>query len=163
MPLLELAASSALMGVAGSASIDVWALALRRAFNVSSLDYRFLGRWIGHLPHGRYRHQRIQSAAPVPGERLLGWVAHYGIGVGFAAVLLLLAGENWANAPTPGPALLMGVGTVVAPWFVLQPAFGAGFAGAKTAHPWHGRLRNLGTHTVYGLGLYASALVVAWR
>ena len=45
----------------------------------------------------------------------------------------------------------------------MQPAMGAGFAGSRTPNPAATRLRNLGTHAVYGIGLYASALVLAAR
>jgi hypothetical protein len=57
----------------------------------------------------------------------------------------------------------VGLGTIVAPWFVMQPAMGAGIAGSRTPNPAATRLRNLGTHTVYGIGLYASALILATR
>jgi hypothetical protein len=43
----------------------------------------------------------------------------------------------------------------------MQPGMGAGIAGSKTPNPSATRLRNLGTHTVFGLGLYASAMVLA--
>lgn len=161
MTTIELAARALAMGVAGSAAIDLWALGLRKAFGIASLDYRFLGRWLGQIPRGRLFHQRIAASAPVRGERPLGWVAHYGIGIGFAAVLLLVARDGWASSPAPWPALGVGIGTILAPWLVMQPAFGAGIAGSKTPRPWQGRLRNLGTHTVYGLGLYGSAVVLA--
>lgn len=155
---LELLATSVLIGAGGSALIDLWSLALRRIFKVRTLDYAMLGRWIGHFPKGRFFHQRIAAAAPVRGERLLGWVAHYGIGVTFAALLLAIWGLDWAHSPTIIPPLVIGIASVAAPWLVMQPAFGAGIAGSKTPSPTAGRLRNLGTHTVYGLGLYLSAL-----
>jgi len=158
----ELLATSALIGIAGSAFIDAWSLVLRRAFHVATLDYAMLGRWIGHFPRGRFFHQRISAAEPVRGERPVGWVAHYAIGIGFAFLLLALWGSDWANSPTILPPLLVGIGSIVAPWFIMQPAFGAGIAGAKTANPLAGRLRNLGTHTVYGLGLYLSALAISF-
>lgn len=161
MTLFELATRSAIMGVAGSALIDVWALTLRKTFHVSSLDYRHLGRWIGHLRNGTILHTRIAAAPAVPGERALGWMAHYSIGVAFAALLLLLGGDEWAESPTVWLALTVGLGTVLAPWLVMQPAFGAGIAGSKSPHPWVGRLRNLGTHAVYGFGLYFSAVAIA--
>jgi hypothetical protein len=157
----ELLLRAAILGIGGSALIDLWSLVLQRGFHISTLDYRMLGRWIGHMRRGKFAHGRISAAGAVRGERALGWMAHYTIGVAFAAVLLVLAGRAWADSPTLGPALLLGIGTVAAPWLVMQPAFGAGFAGAKTARPWAGRLRNLGTHTVYGLGLYVTALAVA--
>ena len=45
----------------------------------------------------------------------------------------------------------------------MQPAMGAGIAGSRTPNPAATRLRNLGTHMVYGIGLYVSALVLAVR
>jgi hypothetical protein len=50
---------------------------------------------------------------------------------------------------------------VVAPLFVMQPAMGSGFAASKTPTPLKNCLRSLANHTVFGLGLYASALLVA--
>lgn len=54
----------------------------------------------------------------------MGWVTHYLIGVFFAALLLLMVGLEWARQPTLLPALAFGVLSVVAPFFVLQPAMG---------------------------------------
>lgn len=161
MNTLELMARGAVMGVASSALIDVWAFSLRRGFHIDSLDYRLLGRWLGNFAHCTFSHPRITSAPSIRGERALGWAAHYGIGIGFALALLAFAGDGWAAAPTIAPAMFLGVGTVAAPWLIMQPAFGAGVAGSKTPHPWQARIRNLGTHSVYGLGLYLSALGLA--
>jgi hypothetical protein len=97
----------------------------------------------------------------VRGERLIGWSAHYAIGVAFALALLVLVGPAWLASPTVGPALAAGWITIVAPWFVMQPAMGAGVAGSLTPSPAATRLRNLGTHTVYGLGLYAGAIAIS--
>ena len=151
------------MGVAAAALMDAWALVLRRAFGIPTLDYALLGRWIGHFPRGRILHERSGLSEPVRGERPLGWLAHYAIGVGFAVLLLVGWGLDWARSPSPWPALIVGLGTIVAPWFVMQPAMGAGIAGSRTPNPAATRLRNLGTHTVYGIGLYASALTLAAR
>lgn len=158
---IELLATAIVIGSIGSAFIDAWSLVLRRALHVSTLDYAMLGRWIGHFPRGQFFHKRIASASPVRGERPLGWVAHYAIGIGFALVLLVTWGNNWAESPTIIPPLLVGLASIAAPWFIMQPAFGAGIAGAKTPNPLASRLRNLGTHTVYGVGLYLGALGIS--
>ena len=153
-----------LIGVGGAALMDAWALFVRRAFNVRGLDYAMLGRWIGHLPRGRFFHEQIAAAGPVRGERPLGWVAHYSIGVAFAFLVFAIWGLDWARSPMLLPALAVGWVTIAAPWLVMQPAMGAGLAGSKTPDPVAARLRNLATHTVYGIGLYASAsaLAVLW-
>jgi DUF2938 family protein len=59
------------------------------------------------------------------------------------------------------PPLLVGIGTIVAPWFVMQPAMGAGIAGSKSPNPTATRLRNLGMHTVFGIGIYVAAATMS--
>lgn len=140
------------IGAGATLLMDAWALVLRR-FGVRSLDFALLGRWIGHWFHGRWRHARIADAAPIRGERVLGWAAHYTIGVSFAGLLVAIFGPGWTQAPSLGPALAVGLGTAVAPLFILQPALG----GATPA----ARLKSLVTHTVYGVGLYLAALASA--
>ena len=83
------------------------------------------------------------------------------LGRWIAALLLGIWGPAWLERPTLGPALIVSTGTLVAPFLVMQPAMGAGFAASKTLRPHVARLRSLVTHTVYGLGLYASALLWA--
>lgn len=161
MTTLTLVAQILAIGVFATVVMDLWALMLRRIFGVTSLDFAMVGRWLGHIPAGRFAHASIARATPVPGEKALGWFAHYAIGVGFAALLVVLAGSAWLDAPTWPTALAYGVVTVVMPFFVMQPAFGAGIAASKTPKPAQARLRSLITHTVFGLGLYAGAWVVS--
>jgi hypothetical protein len=163
--IVELAVRGALIGAGGAVLMDAWAWVARRAFHVQGLDYALLGRWIGHFPRGRFVHERIASAEPIRWERPLGWLAHYSIGIAFAFLLLALYGLDWARAPTIVPSMLIGLGTIVAPWFVMQPGMGAGIAGSRTPRPGATRLRNLVTHAVYSLGLYVTAVALAavWR
>ena len=91
----------------------------------------------------------------------MGWFAHYAIGVTFAALLLSSFGLKWARSPSLLPALLIGIVTVVSPFFILQPALGAGIASSKTPAPLLNSLKSLATHTVFGFGLYLAALATA--
>ncbi|HET9416622.1 MAG TPA: DUF2938 family protein, partial [Candidatus Limnocylindria bacterium] len=86
------------------------------------------------------------------------------IGVAFAVPLIVLWGLDWARSPTILPPMLIGLGTMLAPWLVMQPAMGAGIAASRTPNPGAARLRNVATHAVYGIGLYLSAvaLSVVW-
>ena len=163
--VLELLARTVVIGVGGAALMDAWALLARRAFGVQGLDYALLGRWIGHLPRRRFVHERIAEAEPIRAERALGWAAHYSIGVAFALPLVAMGGLDWTRSPTLWPAIAVGLVTLLAPWLVMQPAMGAGVAASRTPSAGATRLRNLATHLVYGLGLYASAVVlsVVWR
>lgn len=158
---IEVLALGVLIGVGGAALMDAWALFARRALHIQGLDYALLGRWIGYFPRGRFFHERISSADPIRGERALGWMAHYSIAIVFAFLLLAIWGLDWARSPTILPPMLIGLGTIVAPWFILQPGMGAGIAASKTPDPRAARLRNLATHTVYGIGLFVSAVALA--
>ena len=150
----------AAIGIAATAFMDLW-LVLLRALHVPTLDFALIGRWAGHLPRGRWRHERIAAAAPVRGELALGWLVHYGVGIVFAGVLVALQGRAWMEAPRLAPALAVGVLTVLAPWLVMQPAMGAGIAASRTATPGRNRLRSLANHAVFGAGMYLAAAGIA--
>jgi hypothetical protein len=153
--MLETAAlQTALLGVGATLFIDLWALFLRRAFGIRSLDYCLLGRWVLHMPTGKLVHENIGASPAKRHECAAGWTAHYSIGVVFALVFVLLAPAGWTERPTLFPALAFGVATVVVPFFTLQPSFGLGIAGSKTPKPHQVRLKSLTTHAVFGLGLY---------
>jgi hypothetical protein len=157
---LEAIGRTVAIGAGATLAMDLWAALLRR-LGIPSLDFAMLGRWIGHLPKGRIVHTSIAKASPVRGERALGWAAHYAIGISFAALLLAMFGLGWARTPTLAPALGIGLATVVSPLFVLQPALGAGIASSKTPRPFFNSAKSVVTHTVFGLGLYISAVVTA--
>lgn len=157
---LEFLLRAVLIGVGATAVMDAWALLLRQ-FGVPSLNFAFLGRWLGHLPEGHWVHASIARAPAVRGELLLGWCAHYAIGITFSALTLAAFGLAWARSPSLVPALAVGVVTVVAPLLILQPALGAGIASSKTAAPVFNTAKSLVTHTVYGVGLYLAALAAA--
>ena len=90
---------------------------------------------------------------------MIGWIAHYVVGVLFAALLLSVWGLAWVRQPTIGPALIVGIGTVVAPFLLMQPGMGAGVAASRMPRPAAARVQSLITHTIFGLGLYASGWV----
>lgn len=143
-----------LVGAGATATMDLWALVRRRLFDTPLPDYGLVGRWLGHMKDGRFRHAAIAAARPLRGERVLGWAAHYLTGIAFAALLLFVFGSAWLERPSLLPALLVGVSTVSAPFLLMQPGMGAGIAASRTKRPSAARLQSLVTHTVFGLGLY---------
>ena len=149
------------IGIGATGVMDLWGLLLRR-LGVATLNFAMVGRWAGHLFQGRIRHQAIAKAEPVRHERVWGWVIHYGIGVLFAMLLVVIAGEGWLQAPTLWPAVAIGLGTVVAPLCFMQPALGAGFFAARTPTPARNCLKSVVTHLVFGVGLFLSAALIAF-
>ncbi|UTW07229.1 DUF2938 domain-containing protein [Pseudomonas benzenivorans] len=150
-----------LVGIGATLVMDGWALARRRLFGIASLDYALVGRWLGHMRQGRFRHEAIARVPPVPGERLLGWTCHYLIGVLFAALMLTAVGPQWLCRPTPMPALTLGALSVAAPFLLLQPAFGMGLAASRMPGAWRLRRQSLLSHLLFGLGLYLAGWVGA--
>ena len=147
-------------GIGATIVTDAWAALRRRLLGVPALDYALVGRWIAHMPHGRFTHQSIARSAPRALEAPVGWAVHFLTGVAFAAGLVLWQGQAWLAAPRLLPALLFGLATVVLPFFVMQPALGAGIAASLTPNPWRSRMHSLVMHAVFGLGLYASAVLI---
>ena len=148
------------IGIGATLAMDLWNLFLKRTFGIPSLNYCLLGRWLRHMPGGTFRHASISAAPEKPLECTVGRIAHYAIGVMLALGFVVLTGD-WLARPTLVPALLYGIGTVVFPFFVMQPSFGLGFAASRTPKPTQARLKSLATHTVFGVGLYATALGVS--
>ncbi|MDZ4047690.1 MAG: DUF2938 family protein [Pseudoxanthomonas sp.] len=149
-----------LVGIGATAVLDLWLLLLGR-MGLPTLNFSFLGRWVGHGLRGRFAHAAIARATPIRRELALGWITHYAIGIGFAALLVGWQGEAWTRQPTLWPALLVGVGTVLAPLFLMQPAMGARIASSRTATPARNVIRSVVNHAVFGLGLYLAALLAA--
>jgi hypothetical protein len=147
------------IGLGATAFMDITALVRKSLAGTPLPDYALVGRWLAHMPRGRFRHSSIAAAAPIPGERLTGWTVHYLTGIAFAALLLVFFGPDWVHHPVPGPALAVGIVSVAAPFLLMQPGMGAGLASRRSPSPNAARLRSLVTHTIFGLGLYAAGWI----
>jgi Protein of unknown function (DUF2938) len=157
---MNYAASALFIGAGATLATDLWAIARQRLLGMPAPDWGLVGRWFGHMARGRFRHERIAIAKPVRGERVIGWTAHYLIGIAYAGALLAICGLAWVRQPTLAPALALGIGTVAAPFLLMQPGMGAGIAASRTPRPNFARVQSLVTHAVFGLGLYAGGLVL---
>ena len=160
MTLLHETLTVVLIGGGATLFMDIWLMFLKR-LGVQTLNFAYIGRWVGHLCRGRVAHAAIGKAAPVRHELLLGWLTHYAVGLVFAAALVGVAGTGWVAAPSLLPAVALGVGTVAFPLFVMQPAMGLGVAASRTPAPLKNCLRSVVNHAVFGLGLFVSASVIA--
>jgi hypothetical protein len=161
---MDYIASVIMTGVGATAVMDIWTVARKRVLGVPLPDYGLVGRWLAYMPQGRFHHPRIAATPPINGERVLGWTAHYAIGVIFAAALFAVAGLDWGRHPTIPPALAVGIATVAAPFLLMQPGMGAGIAASRTPRPHAARVQSVLTHLVFGFGLYlagwAASLVI---
>ena len=122
-------------GIGATFFLDLWSLFLKRAINLPTPNYCLVGRWLLYMPEGTFKHKSISATPNKDSECTVGWSAHYLIGITFAAAFVALAGNNWLQHPTLIPAIVFGVVTVSAPFFIIQPAFGLGFAASKAPNP----------------------------
>jgi hypothetical protein len=149
-----------LIGLGATLTFDLWAQFLKHAFKITPSNICLVGRWVLYMPEGIFRHSNIGSSPPKSSECAAGWIAHYTIGTTLAIAFVGLVGNNWLQHPTLIPALGFGVVSVLAPFFIMQPSFGLGFAASKTSNPSQARLRSLMNHAAFGVGLYLFALLV---
>jgi hypothetical protein len=152
--------SAIFMGLGATLTFDLWAQFLKIAFKISPSNICLVGRWLRYMPSGIFKHSNIISSPTKSAECIVGWIAHYIFGITFAIAFVALVGNNWLQQPTLIPAIVYGLVTVLAPFLIMQPSFGLGFAASKTSNPTQARIRSLMNHTAFGLGLYLFALII---
>lgn len=156
---MDYAFCAIIVGVGATAVMDLWGIARTSLMRVPPPNYGLVGRWLAGVARGKFQHDSIAASPPARFERLIGWSAHYLIGIAFAAVLLGVCGLTWIKEPTIIPALIVGIGTVAAPFLLMQPGMGAGIAASRTPNPAAVRLQSFITHAVFGFGLYSAGYV----
>lgn len=154
--------NAVIIGLGATLTFDLWALFLKYAFKISPSNICLVGRWLLYMPEGTFKHSNIVATPKKSAECAIGWIAHYMIGITFAIAFVALVGGNWLQHPTLVPAIVFGIVTVLAPFFIMQPAFGFGFAASITSNPGQARLRSLMNHSAFGVGLYLFGLLVSW-
>ncbi|MEJ5205272.1 DUF2938 domain-containing protein [Acinetobacter junii] len=144
------------LGIGATIIMDIWLLILKR-FNIPTLNFALLGRWVGWILRGKIQHQSISQSPEIRHEYLLGWIAHYSVGVIFSFSFILMVGQNWLAEPQFPSALSFGVITVLIPFLIMQPAMGLGIAASKTPQPFINRIKSLINHIIFGCGLFLTA------
>jgi hypothetical protein len=158
--MLELIWRGIAMGIGGTVFMDIWAIVLHRFFGQSAPNWAPVGRWFWHVPKGTIFHDSIATAEPYEHELALGWISHYAVGIVYGVILALVVPATWFANPSFIEPWIVGIITVGAGWFLLQPGLGIGWAASKTPNPNKVRFLNLVAHTVFALGMYAVALLM---
>jgi hypothetical protein len=87
---------------------------------------------------------------------------HYAIGIIYAGAYLILIVALLKESPTLVSAVVFGVATVAAPWFILQPGLGLGVFARRAPRPNVVRLSSLSVHTVFGASLFFGDRIFAY-
>jgi hypothetical protein len=150
------------IGLGATLFMDLFAMFLKWVFRFPLANYCLIGRWLLHMPDGRFMHTSIVATSQKRWECAAGWIVHYVLGSVYALALVAIATERWLVRPTLLPAILFALGSLLVPFLILQPAFGLGVASSRTPNPMRARLRSLLAHTAFGVGLYISAVGVSY-
>ena len=144
-----------LCGVIASFIMDISAYIQKKLWEIPSLNYCLVGRWILTMPYGKFSHHNILQSEQRSFECRVGWLSHYIIGVLFASVYLYIS-SVFSIETSVLSVVSFGMLTVLVPYFIMQPSFGFGIAASKTPNPKQTRFRSLVAHTSFGVGLYVS-------
>jgi len=145
-----------IVGILATVSMDVVAVIAHRLGVAGPGPRRtgpdLIGRWIGYLFKGKFRHTDILQTPPLRGELVLGLAAHYLMSI--VLTLLYLGVSVVAHAtPTVLNAIFYGTATTVLPWFLMFPSQGMGWLGWDAPGDAHLARVSLFNHIVFGLGI----------
>jgi hypothetical protein len=141
-------------GIVATATLDIWQQIYRLAFGTPITDWAMIGRWVGHIPDGRFVQPDIGNAPPIANERMLGWIVHYFVGIGYAVVYLLLMRFVVGSPPSFISPLVFGAVSVVVTWFFMEPILGAGVMGSKIPGQAGAMVHDFTSHLSLGVGLF---------
>jgi hypothetical protein len=145
-----------IVGILATVTMDVVAMIVLRLGMAGKGPRRtgpdLIGRWVGYLLQGKFRHTDILQTPPLRGELVLGLVAHYAIGIVLTLVYLGLLVVAHAK-PNALSAVLYGTATTVLPWFLMFPSQGMGWLGRDAPGDTHLARMSLFNHIVFGLGI----------
>ena len=127
-----------------------------KIFKIPTLNFAFLGRWVGWMFQGKLIHQSIAKSPQIKGEYLLGWIAHYSVGLIFSFSFLFIIGSTWLSHPQFYSALMFGVVTVLYPFLLCNLRWVVALLHQKHLILLN-CLKSLMNHSVFGCGLYLTA------
>ena len=157
---IEIIIRAAVVGIGGTIILDLFSLLMQRLLGVPAPNWKMVGRWVGNMPRGRFAHTDMSRAEPVRGEHALGWIFHYLVGIAYGLLLVVIWGADWLQDPRLAPPVILVLVLLVLPFFVMMPGMGAGIAASRTPKPNVARLKSLLGHSVFGFGLYLTAVLI---
>ncbi len=86
-----------LMGIGGTLAMDLWALLLRQVAGLPLPNWGNVGRWSVQVTKGQVFNDDIGAISPVAGETGIGWAVHYGVGIFYGVLFLVIVGPGWPD------------------------------------------------------------------
>lgn len=132
------------------------------ALTSDKIGPELVGRWVGGLARGHWRHDDIVAEPQLRGEVAIGLATHYATGVTLTYAYLL-ALRRLGRRPDLATAATYGAATALLPFLVMYPSWGYGCCGRRSGDVARlVRVMLLG-HTVFGAGIAVWASLLARR
>ncbi|MHC4598423.1 MAG: DUF2938 family protein [Planctomycetota bacterium] len=150
---MELIIVAVVAGVMGTLAMDSLNYLFFRTGMLLRIDVRMIGRIVAGWPRLRFRYSHPGEIEPFAGEKIIGHLTHYAIGVGLALFFVIGWDLLFGGIASPGWALVYGVATTVNSWFIVYPSMGLGVFGKRSPERSRAVLSPLANHLFYGVGL----------
>jgi hypothetical protein len=123
------------VGVVACAIFDLWQRVFQKMTAIPPSNWAMVGRWsLGLMTSGQLIARDLESQAERKNELAVGWLVHYSVAIGYAAVYAWLMHATILQAGLID-GLIFGVISVVVPWFFFLPCLGKGMLARLTPNP----------------------------
>lgn len=157
---MDLLVTGFVAGVLGTLAMDLLNNLIARTGVFLKIDVAMIGRMAAGWTKGRFHYEHPDEMAPVKNEVVYGYLAHFGIGVSFS-IPFIFGWDLWVGGPaSPLWAVLYGVATTAASFFIVYPLMGLGAFGRKSPERTKAFITPLANHFFYGVGLAVGVVLV---
>ena len=142
-----------IVGIVACATIDLWQRLFQKLTAIPPSNWAMVWRWsLGVMTNGQLIARDLESQAERQNELAVGWLVHYGVAIGYAAVYAWLMQANILQAAF-GDGLIFGVLSVAVPWFFFLPCLGKGMMARLTPNPPLVCALALMVHSLFGVSI----------
>lgn len=150
---MKLIGASIFIGVLGTIVMDIGNILFSRVGLITRIDMNVLGRMAAGWMRGRFVYGHPDEMKPVSHAHVLGWITHYGIGIGLACAYVLGWSLLTALPLSAMWTLVYGIGTTAASHFLVYPAMGLGVFGLNAPEGFRNAYSSLANHVCFGIGM----------
>ena len=124
-----------IVGVVACTIFDLWQRVFQKLTGIPPSNWAMVGRWgFGLMTNGQLIARDLESQAERKNELAVGWLVHYSVAIGYAAVYAWLMRATVLQAELID-GLIFGVISVAVPYFFFLPCLGKGMLARLTPNP----------------------------
>ena len=139
---------------------DLYQILLKFAYEIDKSKWGLVGRYFIHCYKGTYKQNDINTSESFDYENIIGYAAHYMIGIFYGFFYIFVNYLFFDNASL-FIAITFGLLTVLGNWCIMMPyAFNLGFFGLKNNNFKKIWVQNLVIHFIFGVGLYIGLKII---